>query len=83
MIYKFFREVAAKHPTVRFIQLRGDAAMKDFDPVMCPAINIYRGKELFKSLFKVTDDLGELFTAEDLEWLLANNETFEDRTLIG
>jgi ribosomal protein L34E len=83
MVNKQLREIAARRPTVRFLTLRGDASMRNFDNVMCPAINVYRGKDLFKSLFKITDDLGQSFTAEDLEWLLANAEVFEDKTLVG
>lgn len=48
-----------------------------YDPVALPTLLIYQAGEVVGCVTRVTDDLGENFTQEDVEWLLQEHDVFE------
>lgn len=72
--------LAAKQPTVKFLRLRSSAAEGgDYDPVALPTLLLYRAGEVVGCMTRVTDDIGDNFTQEDVEWLLQEHDVFEVR----
>ncbi|CAM9158594.1 unnamed protein product [Hapterophycus canaliculatus] len=70
--------LAAKQPTVKFLRLRSSAAEGgDYDPVALPTLLVYKAGEVVGCITRVTDDIGETFTQEDVEWLLQEHDVFE------
>ncbi|CAN0279585.1 unnamed protein product, partial [Ectocarpus fasciculatus] len=70
--------LATKQPTVKFLRLRSSAAEGgDYDPVALPTLLLYRAGEVVGCMTRVTDDIGENFTQEDVEWLLQEHDVFE------
>lgn len=70
--------LAAKQPTVKFLRLRSSAAEGgDYDPVALPTLLLYKAGEVVGCMTRVTDDIGENFTQEDVEWLLQEHDVFE------
>lgn len=45
----------------------GHEALKAFNPVGCPLINVYKKGELYKCFVKITEKLGHDYTVDDLE----------------
>ncbi|CAN0136134.1 unnamed protein product [Discosporangium mesarthrocarpum] len=71
-------EVLAKQQAaVKFLRLRSSCAENGFDPVALPTLLIYRSGDVVGCVTRVTDDLGEGFTREDVEWLLQEHDVFE------
>lgn len=72
--------LAAKQTTVKFLRLRSSAAEGgDYDPVALPTLLLYRAGEVVGCMTRVTDDIGDNFTQEDVEWLLQEHDVFEVR----
>lgn len=70
--------LAVRQPTVKFLRLRSTAAEGgDYDLVALPTLLLYRAGEVVGCFTRVTDDLGENFTQEDVEWLLQEHDVFE------
>ncbi|CAM9807052.1 unnamed protein product, partial [Ectocarpus sp. 12 AP-2014] len=75
---RFLEVLATKQPTVKFLRLRSSAAEGgDYDPVALPTLLLYRAGEVVGCMTRVTDDIGENFTQEDVEWLLQEHDVFE------
>ena len=80
ILVAFPKVLAAKQPTVKFLRLRSSAAEGgDYDPVALPTLLLYRAGEVVGCMTRVTDDIGENFTQEDVEWLLQEHDVFEVR----
>lgn len=69
--------LASKHPTVKFLRLRSSAADSSYDPIALPTLLLYRAGEVIGCMTRVTDDIGESFTLDDVEWLLQEKDAFE------
>ncbi|CBN80240.1 similar to phosducin [Ectocarpus siliculosus] len=75
---EIYKVLATKQPTVKFLRLRSSAAEGgDYDPVALPTLLLYRAGEVVGCMTRVTDDIGENFTQEDVEWLLQEHDVFE------
>lgn len=67
---------------MKFLRLRSSASEGgDYDPVALPTLLLYRAGEVVGCMTRVTDDIGENFTQEDVEWLLQDHDVFEVRDL--
>lgn len=44
-----------------------------------PTLLLYRAGEVVGCMTRVTDDIGDNFTQEDVEWLLQEHDVFEVR----
>lgn len=75
--------LASKHPTVKFLRLRSSAADNSYDPVALPTLLLYRSGEVIGCMTRVTDDIGESFTLDDVEWLLQDKDAFEVCSMFG
>lgn len=74
--------LASRQPTVKFLRLRSSSAVAgDYDPVALPTLLIYRSGEVVGCVTRVTDDVGDNFTVEDVEWLLQEHDVFEVRVV--
>ncbi|CAM9401516.1 unnamed protein product [Choristocarpus tenellus] len=78
---RYLEVLACRKPLVKFLRMRSSAADGDYDPVALPTLLLYRNREVVGCVTRVTDDLGEFFTQEDVEWLLQEHDVFE--TLAG
>ena len=68
---------------VKFVRLHCSAARQTFDSVVLPGLAAYRGGELVATLLRVTDTLGDAFSADDVEWLCESNDLLEAPTAQG
>ena len=69
--------LATKQPTVKFLRLRTSAADESYDPIALPTLLLYRAGEVIGCMTRVTEDIGESFTLDDVEWLLQEHDVFE------
>lgn len=60
-------ELCKKFEYVRFVEVYGHQALKSFNPVGCPLINVYKKGELYKCFVKITEKLGYDYSVDDLE----------------
>ena len=73
---KLLEQIARSQANVKFLRMQSTQAKSNYDQIVLPALLIYKGGELVESLFRITDDIGDVFTLEGLEHLLGKYGIF-------
>lgn len=76
-----FEELARSHAHVKFLRLASSESPQEFDEVAFPVLSVYRAGDLVDTWVRITDRLGECFTADDVEWLLSPLSLFDASSL--
>ncbi|KAL9642856.1 hypothetical protein ABK040_015827 [Willaertia magna] len=63
--------LADRHKYVKFLRIRGDAAIPNYPDTNCPTILVYRGGEMVVQFVGLGSLGGKELTANDLEWKLS------------
>lgn len=83
--YGCLKQVAKDYSHLKFCRIRASAAglSRHFKSSGVPAILVYKAGELFASLIRITDALGEDFFVQDLESYLMEHGVLPDKCLLG
>jgi hypothetical protein len=63
--------LAPRHPKIKFVEIRATDAIHGYPERNCPTLLIYRNNDLLSQFVGLAPLGGALFTAEHLEWRLA------------
>lgn len=67
---RFLEDIAHTHRNIKFLRMQASSNMIPLDIVTLPILTIYRSGESLVTLAGLTEELGEFFTKDDLEWLI-------------
>lgn len=73
---RYLEDIAAKHPTCKFLRMKASASGIHIDRVAFPMLTLYRAGETVQVFAGLEEELGERFTCEDVEWLLESSGVF-------
>lgn len=83
LMITLLNQVAAKHPTVKFVRVEAEKAIPGYPQSSCPTILVYRDTHIMKQYVGISEFGGQKSNAQCIEYVLGKDQVLHDVDVSG